>query len=501
MKRRTFLATLPTPLLAQPRWMNSATVKAGFAEADITPEIGMEQPGGYGKSFHKSLHDPCKARVAVFDDGSKRCAIVGLDALIVPRHLVVAARKEIASRCGIPGEAVLINASHSHSSGPIGMVQPGEFDDAPALVKQLAYEKSSCADPKYLKLVHQGIVDAVVKADASRADLRCGVGLGREEKAAFNRRFRMANGRSFTHPGQHNPEVIKPAGPMDPDVGVIGAWDAKGQLKGCIVNYACHATTSPGGISANWIQYLEKAIRGFYGPEVTVVFVQGACGDITQVDNLNPYQQPAGEEWSQIVGGRVGAESVRVLLSMNRGRLAPVDYASKILRIPRRKPSAAHVREAMALVAKDPKEAGVTDWTFAKETVMLDHLVKKEPLAEVEVQAIQVGPAVFVSDPAEYFVEFGLEIKAKSRFKYTFPAELSNGCVGYVPTEEALSASGGGYETRLTFYSNLEPTAGRQMAMAGIELANRMTPGAEPEPPKAKPGTAWQYGNVPAQVE
>ena len=229
---------------------------AGFADTDITPELGMEQPGGYGKVFHRSLHDPCKARAAVFDDGRKAVAIVGLDALIVPRALVLAARKRIEARCEIPAEAVLINASHSHSSGPTGMVQPGEFDSAPELVRRLAYEKSSAADPRYLRLVEDQIVEAVCRAHAQRTVRQCGVGRGVEEKAAYNRRFRMTNGRTFTHPGQGNPGIVKAAGPIDPEVGVIGAWDRGGWLAGCIVNYACHATCNPGGISANWIYFM-----------------------------------------------------------------------------------------------------------------------------------------------------------------------------------------------------------------------------------------------------
>ena len=118
-------------------------MKIGFAERDITPEPGMEKPGGYGKAFHTKFHDPCKVRVAVFEAEGSRVALVGVDALVVPAHLVQAARREIERRRGLPSCCVLVGASHSHSAGPTGMVQPGEYDHADEFVQYLAYEKFS----------------------------------------------------------------------------------------------------------------------------------------------------------------------------------------------------------------------------------------------------------------------------------------------------------------------------------------------------------------------
>ena len=203
-------------------------MKAGFAERDITPKPGMEKPGGYSKAFHKEgdVHDPLKARAAVFDDGYSRkirVALVGIDAPFIERPLVMAARQAIHSRCGIAPEAVLVGASHTHSGGPMGLVQPGQYDHASDLVKRLAYERSSMADPRYLDMVRDAIVEAVVAADAARVDALASVGSGRETQSAFNRRLRMKNGLTYTHAGKCNPDILDFAGPADPEVGVLGA--------------------------------------------------------------------------------------------------------------------------------------------------------------------------------------------------------------------------------------------------------------------------------------
>lgn len=477
--------------------------KAGLAERDISPEIGMEAPGGYGKSYHRVFHDPCKVRAVVFDDGAHRVALVGIDALFIHRQTTESVRRKIEAQTGIPGQAVMLSASHSHSSGPMSGVMPGEYDHASDLVKKLAYEHSTCADPAYLEKVEQALVEAVVEANEKRAAVQAGIGRGVEDQVAFNRRFRMRSGLTTTHPRQGNPDILEPAGPVDPEVGVIGVWDAENKLLGCVVNFACHATTSPGGISANYVHYLEQAIRGFFGPETVVVFLNGASGDVTQVDNLSPYVFPTPEKWAMRVGGRVGAEAVKVLLSMHPGELTPVAATNTVLTIPRRMPDPQRLERCLALVQKDPKTVDATEWTFAKEIVLLDADLKKSPERQVEVQAVQVGPAVFVTTPAEYFCEFGLQIKKRSKFPFTFPVSLANGCVGYVPTEEAFGPRGGGYETRLTSYSNLEPTAGTQMMNAGVQLTEQLTPGSAPMPPKAPPfqGLPWNYGDTPPELK
>ena len=252
---------------------------------------------------------------------------------------------------------------------------------------------------------------------------------------------RCATARTVTHPGQGNPNILEPAGPTDPEVGVIGVWDDKKKLLGCVVNFACHATTSPGGISANYIYYLEKVIQGYYGKDAVVVFLNGASGDVTQVNNQSPYRYPTGDQLAQLVGGKVGAEALKVLLTMTPGALVPVEARTKVWPIKRRPPSPERVKECLEMVQKEPAKGEQTEWTFAKEIVLLDAKIKKEPAVDVEVQAVQVGPAVFLTTPAEYFCRFGLEQKAKSGFPFTFPVSLANGCVGYVPTEDAFAPS------------------------------------------------------------
>jgi hypothetical protein len=89
--------------------------------------------------------------------------------------------------------------------------------------------------------------------------------------------------------------------------------------RGCVVNFTCHGTTGWGAgyASADWIGYFRQCLKGVFGEDFGVVFLQGACGDVTQVDNTaaDDYVQ-SGPIAARRVGGSVAGETLKQLVQM-----------------------------------------------------------------------------------------------------------------------------------------------------------------------------------------
>ena len=481
-------------------------MKVGFASADVTPAIGKEVPGGFAKSYSQSIHDPLFATAAVFDDGVTRVALVGLDNLSVKRSVVQAARALIEQRTGIPGANVMVGCSHTHNGGPGFGSVPGEFLGAfdPELCEDMARNQATAADVEYLHELSAQIATAVILADQRKVPAKLAVGRGAEATVAFNRRFKMRDGTQMTHPGKGNPDIVGPAGPADPEVGVLSAWaeagDERGgrsEFLGCVVNFTCHGTVFGGGVSADWIHYMRETVKGATDPAAQVVFINGACGDITQVDNLSLQESEFGEKWSRRIGTKVGAEALKVIADAEPGEMGPVAATQKVFMVPKREVSEERFQAALAYVKSDaPNDP--ERW-YARDEVLVHEELKWEPEATCEVQAIQIGPAAYVANSGEYFCQFGLNIKSRSNFPYTWVVELANGCIGYVPTPEAMGPHGGGYEPRLAMTSKLVPEAGQMIEDASVELLQSLTPGVEPPRPQVpQAGTPWGMGSSTA---
>ena len=434
-------------------------IKAGFAQAVITPELGSEMPGMGQKRFADSVHDDLYATAMVLDTGQGAVALVGVDALSVKRSMVLATREEVEERTGIPGDHVMVAASHTHNGGPT----------CEAFLSE--------SDPDYCALVARKCADAVIEAWERREDAVMKIGSGHQEGIAFNRRFRMRGGVETTHPGQGNPDIIEPAGPIDPEVGVIGAFSTDGKrFLGCFVNYTCHCTLGVGGAgySADYVYYLRKTIVGaMENEDAVVVFGNGACGDVTQVDNRRQDTSVSefGEEWGRFVGNSIAGEAIKVLSQVDVVDDSAIGADSTLVDLRPRELDAARVAEARAVVAARTGDKWTGDEVAARELVLLDQMNCEEPVVTAEVQALRIGTAAIVSSPAEYFCQFGLDIKAQSPHVPTYVVELANGCVGYLPGFEQVIKEEG-YEPKTCRSSKLSPEAGEQIANAAIALVN-----------------------------
>lgn len=474
-------------------------MKVGFGSADVTPCIGMEKPGSLCKAYHVAFHDPCYAKAMVIEGDGQRVALVGLDALSVKHSVVEAARALIEEKTGIAPANVMVGASHSHSAGPGMGPMPGDFADSfdPELCEDMAQNRGTAPDPCYLEYLSKQIASAVIIADQTKQDAKLAVGSGEEPTVAFNRRFIMKDGAQQTHPGKGNPNIVGFAGPADPEVGVLSAWTPEGGFLGCTVNFTCHGTTGNTGISADWIYWLRKCITGGMGGG-EVVFLNGACGDVTQVNNVSLQESEFGPKWSRRVGYKVGAEALKVLSMAEPTELGPICAARQTIMLEPREITEEMFETELEYVKNETCDD--FGYIFHRDIVLLHEWNKIEPQVPCEIQAIQVGPVGFVANPGEYFCQYGLNIKERSQFPLTYVVELANGCIGYVPTPDAMGENGGGYEQKHAMSSKLAVEAGQMIEDASVELLARLTPSDIPEPPQAPVNlTGWGVGKSKTQ--
>jgi len=88
------------------------------------------------------------------------------------------------------------------------------------------------------------------------------------------------------------------------------------------------------------------------------------------------------------------------------------------------------------------------------------------------IQAMRVGDVVLVGVPAEFFTVLGLEIKRRSPHRYTFVCGLSNGYVGYLPSQQGFA--NGGYQTWMGLHSYSEIGTGEMVVEECLKLLDEI---------------------------
>ncbi len=442
----------------------SRQFQAGAATSNITPWLGISLAGSLYDRRAEHIHDELHARCLVLDDGQMRVAIVVVDSTIISQQLWLEIKQLTQQRTGIPVEHMLMSATHTHS--------------APATVRANQMEP----DEDYLRLLKVKIADGVQVAINHLAPARIGRGVGKVPEFVVNRRWKMKPGalppnpfgeidQVVMHPPAGSPDLLEPAGPVDPDVSFISVESLQGRPIALLANYSLHYVGVPGGhVSADYFgafaDHIERLLQAQrQDPPFVGILSNGTSGDIGWSNPRQP--RPNSDRYDQVdrIAGLVAAEVFRVHQTLEYQDRVSLDVLNAEQELGVRLPGPGEVERARRIVAQTEFPLTISpgdknralEQYFALETTLVSRYPERltRPL-----QVLRIGDQAILAIPNEVFAETGLELKRKSPFGMTFTISLAGGR-SYLPPPRHHAL--GGFETWRGEHSYLEVEAERKV--------------------------------------
>jgi neutral ceramidase len=410
--------------------MTSPKFKAGAARVIISPPKGIFLIGyGDRSKGNKGIHDDLTATALVLDNGQTKIAIVAVDILCLNEFIV----DRVRAAC--PGIKPVLCCSHTHS-GPIGY----------------ADEHSGKREQKYMDQFVTMLADVILQAAECAKDAELTWSAGTAD-IAVNRREKLDSGEMIIG---ENPEGV-----VDRSVGVLSVI-VEGTRVATLMNFACHGTVwGPDNllVSADWIAAMRQQVEGELGG--LCMFLQGAAG------NLNPKMGWGREDcWEMAVAQ--GQRVARAVIEMAAARQEDIKGSELVLmrlevwlpfdvKVTTSKPPVDYRKRIL-------KMANFPEWMSFATDYLLNIRYPWKPRIEsqdgywgtyMRINTLRIGSLAMCSFGSEVFTEIGLQLKQISPAKHTIFTSVTDGCISYLPTDEAHAE--GGYEVELATYAYRYP--------------------------------------------
>ncbi len=447
--------------------------KAGAATSNITPPLGAIIVGGWGTPEATHIHDELYARCLVLDDGETQLGFVICDNVGILREVFDLAKRLAERETGIPAHRLMMSSTHTHS-GPSARGRS-------ALLLSEAFTD-------YQLFLARRIADGLRRAQNNLEPAQVGWGSGQLPGQVFNRRW-------FLKPGVPNPNpfggtdqvkmnpgrgdhLLKPAGPVDPEISFLSVQSADGRPLALLANYSLHYVggVRPNEISADYFGVFAERIGELLkaekqDPPFVGIMSNGTSGDV----NNNNLTSTDSVRYAPYAKMRLVAHQAAdvVYEALQSTKYYPqVKLAAEETEIPLqvRKPDKkllAWANEVMARPA-DAAPNHVREKAYAERALQMAQWPDQIPIL---LQAFRIGDLGITAIPFEVFTETGLELKERSPFSRTFNISLANGAYGYLPTRTQHEL--GGYETWLGT-NRVEVDAAHKIADTLVELFERL---------------------------
>jgi len=473
-------------------------IKIGWSQKDLTPSGTVLISGQFSARISKGVMDPITVTAMVID-GQDQAVLVSCDFIGIPNNLRDEVRRRLKTQIDdLDPMKVIINATHTHE-GPV-------LDDSVAqnVLEALGeYMPPITPVTEYLDFAAGRITDAVVEAWSSRTPASIAFGVG-YAVVWRNRRWVNTDGVSRMYGDTNVENFSHIEGYEDHSVNLLAVRNENGELVGLVVNVPCpsQVTESLYVISADYWHETRVELRKRFGEKLFILPQCSAAGDqsphlLFGKRETNRMLELSKRTERQEIAIRI-ADAVEKILQALKGHAdspLPMRHHVETLELEMNLLTEEHVAISLEEAKKDveiyeqelakirnnsdfkkdpywyvPITHAYRHMSWLKDVAVRFEKQKECSTMPTEFHVIRFGDMAFATNQFEYYLDFGLYIKARSVAVQNFLVQLA-GAGTYVPSFR--SVSGGGYGS-VPASNPVGPKGGRYIAEKTVEVINKM---------------------------
>jgi guanylate kinase len=474
--------------------MKKQKMLIGWGTRDVTPNGKVSLRGQFHVRITDDIHDPLTTTALALEaaDGSEQAIIVSLDAVGITDYVTAGCRKVLSEKLPeFNSEKLFISATHTHTAPG----QPGPILSAPPEIKGVMSAE------EYGDFLIEKIGEAAIEAWNNRKPGALSWGKG-HATIGFNRRVSYFDGSTVMYGKIDVPEFSHIEGYEDHGVDMLFTYDSEYKLTGMILNVPCPSQCTEGAyfVSADYWHETREAIRARHGRGIYILPQCAAAGDQSprtmvnrQADarmlELKGYGNDYNTARRQDIADKISAAVDEVLATASKDIRNEAEFGHTVtnLDLEQRKATVNDLKNAEKEVAlwkakleelKDADPASVEYSSafrrigFNQKVIDMYHAQQRgEQLSfPVELHSIRLGDVAMSTNRFEYYLDFGLRIKARSKAVQTFIVQLA-GAGTYLPT--ARSMAGGSYGAYIAS-TPIGPEGGQQIVENQVKTINKM---------------------------
>ncbi len=472
---------------------DAAGLSIGWAQVEITPPQPVFIGGQLYARVSEGVKDPITATALALESAQgEQVVFVSCDLACISDAVRDTVRRR--ARALVPQldpMKIILNATHTHEA-PNVRPDRGWGVDVEVMSAQA-----------YIDFAAERIADAIHLAWHSRAPGGISYGLS-HAVIGHNRRWRNVEGEAFMYGKTNTPTFSHIEGYEDHSVNLLCTYNRDGKLTGMVVNVDIPSQVDENifQISADYWHETRLELRKRLGETLYILPQLSAAGDQAPRTMVGK----AAEDRMLALTGRTWRQEIAVRLADAVGTIVPylakaiewsptLTHQAVTVELPRRLITAADVMASQKEIAKlqvqyatqqaelatRPALRTAPRWyvpisrsycvmTWQQQVISRFTLQQTQPLFPAEIHIIRLGELAFASNPFEYYLDYGIYIKARSRAVQTFLVQLAgNGT--YVPS--LRSVSGGGYGS-VPASSEVGPEGGSLLAERTVQMINTL---------------------------